>query len=179
MAPFEPLDQVKESARKLLLARAERLRQKPATEEEEVFWTAEFPMGGEAYALPLECLVACQSLKLVTPVPLSDPTLAGIVRFQRRILGVMSLSGLLGSHGWTRDPSVMLVLRLEGDRLLAVDCEEIPRSASLPLAAVDEARQTGATDGILKIQRPGQSALHLIEIASLFSLQSERGNHGS
>jgi chemotaxis signal transduction protein len=178
MTPLEPQDPVSEAARKLLLARAERLRQKPAEEEEEAFWTAEFPLGGQAYALPLECLVACQSLKLVTSVPLSNPNLAGIVRFQRRILGVVSLAGLLGSGGWSRDPSVLLVLKLGEDRLLAVDCEEIPRSASLPLAAVQEARAAGESNGIVKVQRPGKGPLHLIEVSSLFSLHPGRSGDG-
>lgn len=179
MSSMESQNQVEEAARKLLVARAERLRQKPAEEEEEAFWTAEFPISGEAYALPLDCLVACQSLRLVTPVPLSDPNLAGIVRFQRRILGVMSLTGLLGSNGWSRDPAVMLVLKLGGDRLLAVDCEEIPRSGSLPLPAVEEAKKTGAVGGIFKVRRPGKSPLNLIDVSSLFAVRSERSGDGT
>jgi chemotaxis signal transduction protein len=179
MPSQESENRVQEAARRLLLARAERLRQKPEEEEQEVLWTAEFPLGGEAYALPLECLVACQPLKLVTPVPLSDPHLTGIVRFQRKILGVMSLAGLLGSQGWSRDPAVMLVLRLEGDRLLAVDCEEIPRSASLPAASVEEARKAGAVGGVLTIQRPGKSPLHLVEVSTLFFSAPQRSHHGS
>ncbi len=132
----EPENRVQEASRRLLLARAERLRQKPEEEEKEVFWTAEFPLGGEAYALPLESLVACQPLRLVTPVLLSDLHLTGIVRFQRRILGVMSLAGLLGSKGWSRDPSVMLVLRLEGTtgywRSIARKFQEPPASLWTP-----------------------------------------------
>src|ERR1700722_1350612 len=110
---FETDSSLQDAARQLLLARAERLRHKPPAEEEDLFWAAEFPLGGEAYGLPLECLVACQSLRLVTPVPLSSTYLAGIVRFQRKILSVLSLSSLLGSQGWRRDPSVLLILKLE------------------------------------------------------------------
>lgn len=174
-----PQDQAQETARKLLLARAERLREKPAGEEQEVFWTAEFPLGGEAYALPLGSLVACQPLRLVTPVPLSDPTLAGVVRFQRRLLSVMSLAGLLGSPGWRRDPSVMLVLKLDGERLVAVDCEEIPRSSSLPLPSVAQARKTGAVKGVLRIERPGQGPLNLVEIEDLFPPLGPGSGHGN
>jgi chemotaxis signal transduction protein len=170
-------DQLHETARKILLARAERLRQRPTEEEKGVFWIAEFPLGGTAYALPLDALVACQPLRLVTSVPLCDPHLTGIVRYQRRILTVMSLAGLLGSQGWRRDPSVMLVLRLGPDRLAAVDCEEIPRSASLDLSLVTQARLAEPTAKVLELDRPGSSPLHLIQMENLFAATG--GRHGT
>ena len=42
--------------RELLERRAERLREKPrsSTEEESLLWVAEFPIGEESYALPLD-----------------------------------------------------------------------------------------------------------------------------
>jgi chemotaxis signal transduction protein len=172
---FETDSSLQDAARRLLLARAERLRHKPQAEEEDLFWAAEFPLGGEAYGLPLECLVACQPLRLVTPVPLSSTTLAGIVLFQRKILSVLSLSSLLGSQGWRRDPSVLLILKLEAEKLAAVDCEEIPRAVSLPSAAVARARQTDGFNSVVNIDRPGQSPLRLIEISNLLSLQAEVG----
>jgi chemotaxis signal transduction protein len=175
---FEPDFPLDETARKLLLARAERLRQKPEAEDEDFFWVAEFPLGGEAYGLPLDCLVACQPLRLVTPVPLSSTYLAGIVRFQRRILSVLSLSSLLGSQGWRRDPSVLLILKLEAEKFVAVDCEEIPRAVSLPSAWVARARQTEGLQPVVKVERPGQSVLRLIEISNLLSVQTE-GVHGA
>lgn len=162
-------DPLKEAAVQLLLTRAARLREKPAEEAQDLFWAAEFPLGGKAYALPLEALVACQPLRLVTPVPLCDPHLAGIVRFQRQLLSVMSLSALVGAEGWRRDPSVMLVLRLQGDRLAAVDCEEIPRTSSLPLGAVAEARRKAEGAPVLTLERPGLETLRLIEISKLLS----------
>ena len=167
----EPEVPINEAARRLLLARAEQLRQRPAVEDEDVFWAAEFPLGGEAYGLPLECLVACQPLRLVTPVPLSSTYLTGIVRFQRRILSVMSLSSLLGSKGWRRDPSVMLILKLEADKFIAVDCEEIPRAVSLPSAEVARAREEGGFKPVLLVERPERSPLRLIEISNLVSIR--------
>ena len=175
----QPRDAFSETARNLLLARAERLREKPAGEEQEVFWTAEFPLGGEAYALPLESLIACLPLRLVTSVPLSDTHLTGIVRFQRHILTVMSLAGMLGSPGWRRDPSVMLILALGADRLVAVDCEEIPRSSSLSLNAVAQAREAADSGGVSAVERPGLSPVRLIDISKLFSVPDLRGGHGS
>ena len=168
MSDSRPEDAVSEAARKLLLARAERLREKPVEEETSVYWAAEFPLGGEAYALPLDSLVACEPLRLVTPVPLSDPTLTGVVRFQRRLLSVVSLAGTLGTQGWRRDPSVLLVLKLHGDRLAAVDCEEIPRALSLPLKTVEEARRADPSGPVLSVERPGLEPLRLIDIERLF-----------
>ena len=173
-----PHDPLMDAATKLLLTRAERLRERPAEEAQDLFWTAEFPLGGKAYALPLESLVACQPLRLVTPVPLCDPHLAGIVRFQRQLLSVMSLSALVGSGGWHRDPSVMLILRLEGEKLAAVDCEEIPRTSSLPQTAVAEARRKGEGAAVLAVNRPGQEPLHLVEISKLLAQTLSGRNHG-
>lgn len=178
MTDPRPQDPLLDAAAKLLLTRAARLREKPAEEAQDLFWAAEFPLGGKAYALPLESLVACQPLRLVTPVPLCDPHLAGIVRFQRQLLSVMSLSALVGSGGWHRDPSVMLILRLEGDRLAAVDCEEIPRTSSLPQGAVTEARLKAEGAGVLAVSRPGQEPLHLLEISKLLSQTLAGRSHG-
>ena len=168
MNDAKPEDVVNAASRKLLLARADRLREKPVEEDLSVYWAAEFPLGGEAFALPLDCLVACEPLRLVTPVPLSDSTLAGVVRFQRRLLSVVSLAGVLGPKGWRRDPSVLLVLKLQGDRLAAVDCEEIPRALCLPLKAVEEARQGAASGPVLLVKRPDQEPLRLIDLNRLF-----------
>ncbi|SRR5579871_530355 len=178
MTDPRPQDPLMDAAAKLLLTRAARLREKPEEEARDLFWAAEFPLGGKAYALPLETLVACQPLRLVTPVPLCDPHLAGIVRFQRQLLSVMSLAALVGSAGWHRDPSVMLILRLEGDRPAAVDCEEIPRTSSLPQETVVEARRRGEGAAVLSIQRPGQEPLHLIEISKLLSQTLAGRSHG-
>ena len=43
----------------LLVRRAQRIREKPAeAEDENLLWVAEFPVGEETYALPLETLRA-------------------------------------------------------------------------------------------------------------------------
>jgi chemotaxis signal transduction protein len=176
--PLTPHDPIGETARKLLEVRAERLRRKPPEEEEEIFWMAEFSLGGEAYAFPLESLLACQPLKLVTPVPLSASPIAGIVRFQRRILSVMNLAVLLGTSGWHRDPSILLVLKLDEDRMVAVDCEEIPRASNIPMGTAVEARETGLLSNFHTIQRPGLSPLRLVEISNLFTDSIGAGVYG-
>ena len=177
--PSRPQDQVDEATKVVLLARAERLRDRPKEEDPEIFWAAEFPLGGEAYAFPLESLVACLPLRLVTQVPLSDSRLTGIVRFQRKLLGVMSLSGMLGSKGWRRDPTVLLVLKVGGERMTAVDCEEIPRSSSLPIQAVQQARQAAGEESVVTVPRPGREPLHLIDVPRLFSSLATGRFHGS
>ncbi len=98
-------EEITQEERELLERRAARLRDKPrAAEEESVLWAAEFPVGEDSYALPLESLRAAVPLKMVTPVPLSPPHVIGILRFQGQILTAMSLSSLLGGSRtpWSR-----------------------------------------------------------------------------
>src|SRR5207244_1724402 len=102
-------DEIAQDERELLDRRAARLREKPReTEEESVLWAAEFPVGEDSYALPLDTLRAAVPLKMVTPVPLSPPHVIGILRFQGQILTAMSLSSLLGGRGWREAPAVLL-----------------------------------------------------------------------
>ena len=124
---------------KLLLERAERLRhRKEAGDDDDGAWAAEFEMGNERYALPLDRLRACLPLKGVAPVPLSRRGVVGITRWEGKVVAVFSLAILLGLRGWRRDPSVLLLLS-RGDGFVGLDCEEIPRSAQLPFQALASA----------------------------------------
>src|SRR5437868_13919035 len=120
-------DDLTQEERDLLERRAARLREKPrATEEESVLWAAEFPVGEDSYALPLEALRAAVPLRMVTPVPLSPAHVIGILRFQGQILTAMSLASLLGGRGWREDPAVLLVVDPGmGARRFALECERI------------------------------------------------------
>src|SRR5256885_17119347 len=94
------LDGFTPEVEELLVQRAERVRRKPAeTDEENVLWVAEFPVGEETYALPLETLRAAVPLKMVTPVPLSPRHGIGILRFQGRIFTAPPLPPLLAVAG--------------------------------------------------------------------------------
>src|SRR5256885_11499923 len=99
-----------EQARALLERRAERLREKASdgAEDEAVLWAAEFLVGEDSYALPLDALRAAVPLRMVTGVPLSPPHVIGILRFQGQILTAMSLSSLLGGRGWRGEPAAIL-----------------------------------------------------------------------
>ena len=140
----------------LLVRRAERIRQKPAeAEDENLLWVAEFPVGEETYALPLDTLRAAVPLKMVTPVPLSPPHVIGILRFQGQIVTALSLASLLGGRGWREDPAVLLVVDPGFGRLVALDCERIPKPSGLPHAQVGE-RDVGDRDhGLRVLGRPG------------------------
>jgi purine-binding chemotaxis protein CheW len=140
--PFAP------ELNELLQRRAQRVRERPSEEaEESVLWVAEFPVGEEMYAIPLAALRAAVPLRMVTAVPLSPPHLIGIVRFQGQILTAISLASLLGGRGWREDPAVLLVVDPGFGRLVALDCERIPKPSGLPHAQVAEARarSNGAT----------------------------------
>ncbi len=100
---------------------------------------AEFRLGDERYAFPLSELRAALPLRHVTPVPLAPAHVIGVLRYEGKALAAMSLAALLGVRGWRVDPAVLLVLAC-GQRLVAVDCEVIPKLSSLPLAVVEAAR---------------------------------------
>jgi purine-binding chemotaxis protein CheW len=156
----EPID---ERAARLLEQRADRLRQKKQDgEDEDGVWAAEFELGGQRWALPLDRLRACLPLKGVSPVPLARRGVLGVTRWEGRVVAVFSLSSLLGLRGWRRDPSVLLLLS-RGDHHVGLDCEEIPRSLQLPAACL-----IGQADGVapsmaLSVPVPGQAAPRMLQ----------------
>ena len=151
----------------LLIRRAERIRHKPAEAgDENLLWVAEFPVGEETYALPLELLRAAVPLKMVTPVPLSPPHVIGILRFQGQIVTALSLASLLGGRGWREDPAVLLVVDPGFGRLVALDCERIPKPTGLPHAQVEEARAR-STGAICEITVAGMRQVNLLDLARL------------
>jgi purine-binding chemotaxis protein CheW len=169
---------ITEQQLELLERRAARLREKlAANTDEAVLWVAEFPIGDESYALPLEGLRAAVPLKMVTPVPLSPPHVIGILRFQGQVLTAMSLASLLGGRGWREDPAVLLVVDPGmGGRLVAVDCERIPKPVPLPLSLVEAARAR-ATGSVADVTLPGMQQINLVDLRRLLDRRtSEKRN---
>ncbi len=153
--------------RELLERRAQRVRDRPqSAEEESVLWVAEFPVGEDSYAIPLDMLRAAVPLRMVTPVPLSPPHVIGILRFQGQILSALSLASILGGRGWREDPAVLLVVDPGFGRLVALDCERIPKPGGIPHALVEEAR--ARTDGaVIELTLPGLRQVHLLDLRRL------------
>jgi purine-binding chemotaxis protein CheW len=137
----------------LLQERAERLRSRKEAVEDDGAWAAEFELGGERYALPLERLRACLPLRGVAPVPLARRGVVGITRWEGKVVAVFSLASLLGLRGWRRDPAVLLLLS-HGDGFLGLDCEEIPRSVQLPFAALAQAPAPQGAQRLLSLAQP-------------------------
>jgi purine-binding chemotaxis protein CheW len=151
----------------LLVRRAERVRRKPSDgDEENVLWVAEFPIGEETYALPLDILRAAVPLKMVSAVPLSPPHVIGILRFQGQIVTALSLASLLGGRGWREDPAVLLVVDPGFGRLIALDCERIPKPTGVPHALVEEARAR-TTGPVCEITLPGMRQVNLLDLLRL------------
>ena len=151
----------------LLEKRAQRVRERPKdASEEDLLWVAEFPVGEETYAIPLEALRAAVPLKMVTPVPLSPPHVIGILRFQGQIITALSLASLLGGRGWREDPAVLLVVDSGFGRLVALDCERIPKPVGLPHALVEQARARGA-DAVTEVTLPGMKQVSLLDLPKL------------
>lgn len=184
LLPRLPSEAQEDEVRDLLEERAKRLRgldQSDVSREEAVLLVAEFPLGEERYALPLEALRAALPLRMVTPVPLSAPHVIGVLRFQGQVLAALSLASLLGGHGWRQDPAVLLVVDRGDGELCAVDCEAIPRPIGVPMGAVEAARTRveGPTIDVLFSTQPGQQQLvHLIDPARLFTRGGAGVRHG-
>ena len=161
--PRGPEDIQDPEIRALLDERATRLRGRVAgTTDETLVMVAEFPLGEERYALPLESLRAALPLRLVTPVPLSQPHVIGVLRYQGSVLSAISLAALLGGHGWRQDPAVLLVVERGDGELCALDCEAIPRPLSLPAAAVEAARAQTEAPVIEVPVNNNRQIIHLI-----------------
>jgi chemotaxis signal transduction protein len=150
-----------DDAREVLARRVARLRAPAEIKEEPVDWVAEFPVGDDRYAIPLAALRSAVPLRRVTPVPLASPHVIGILRFSGQLLAALSMASLLGIKGWNQDPVVLLVVDSGGGRLVALDCEEIPRPVGLPVSAISEARSRGA---------PGAVAIEVIHDRGLVRL---------
>ena len=151
----------------LLGRRAERARHKPSeTDEESVVWVAEFPVGEETYAIPLDVLRAAVPLKMVTAVPLSPPHVIGILRFQGQIVTALSLASLLGGRGWREDPAVLLVVDPGFGHLVALDCERIPKPVGVPHAILAEARARSA-GAVCELTLPGMRQVNLLDLLRL------------
>ncbi|MBS2021422.1 MAG: chemotaxis protein CheW, partial [Deltaproteobacteria bacterium] len=109
-------------------------------------------------------------------VPMSPPHVVGILRFQGQILTALSLSSLLGGRGWREDPAVLLVVDA-GARLVALDCEQIPKPIGLPLALVEEARAR-ARGPTVELLLPGPRQVNLIEPRKLLAAFDAGGRRG-
>ncbi|MFL5354469.1 chemotaxis protein CheW [Archangium sp.] len=174
--PEEVQDQ---EVRSLLDERAKRLSGRiDGTADETMLMVAEFPLGEERYAIPLDSLRAALPLRLVTPVPLSQPHVIGVLRYQGQVLAALSLAALLGGHGWRQDPAVLLVVDRGDGELCALDCEAIPRPLSLPAAAVEAARthaEGPVTEVLLSTTR---QIVHVIDLPRLFARGAGARNAG-
>jgi chemotaxis signal transduction protein len=130
-------------------------------------WVAELRLVDERYALRLEQLSAVVSLRAVTPMPLAPNYVVGLLRFESHPITVLSLAVLLGIRGWQRDPTVLLVLELEGGRHCAVDAEVIPRPLGLPVASVDAARSRAPGAAMTEVILPDGGLVRLLDMAAL------------
>lgn len=164
----------------ILRQRAERMRRRRVVEAEideaaaaDRFWVARIRVAGEAYALPLEQVRAAMPLRMVSPVPLAPSYVLGILRFRGEPVVAMSLVSLLGVRGWQVDPAVLIVVET-AVRRLALDCEEVPQAAAIPLAAVEEARRTSIGAPILPLEpQPGTKLFLIDDLEALIRSPSE------
>lgn len=177
--PRGPEEVQDQEVRSLLDERANRLRGRTdGTADETVLMVAEFPLGEERYAISLDSLRAALPLRLVTPVPLSQPHVIGVLRYQGQVLAALSLAALLGGHGWRQDPAVLLVVERGDGELCALDCEAIPRPLSLPTAAVETARARAEGPVTEVLLSSSRQIIHLIDLPRLFARGAGTRNAG-
>jgi len=162
-----------------LSRRAERFGPRPDRErhDEATVPVAVFPSGGDRYAVPLGSLRAALPLRVVTPVPLAPAHVVGVLRFRGRLITAVSLGALLGVRGWQQDPAVLLVVQLGRERLVAVDCEQIPTPAVLPARLLEEARAR-SRGPVTTITTEDLERLQVLDLARLLEPHGQEGGHG-
>jgi len=172
---LSPLDLTPEVVA-LLERRAERLREAPSEEAREaVLPVAEFSLGADHYADPLEQLRSVLPLRLVTPVPLADTRVIGLLRHQGQLITVLSLMALLGVKGWRQDCTVLLLVDAGDGHLVAFDCEHVPRIEALPVRQVEQARSRGKGP-VFEVVTNGLRQVGLIDVAALLSTHPEEAH---
>ncbi len=173
-------DLADEETRALLELRAERLRSRSDEAEElAVVHLAEFQLGSERLAFPLEAVRACLPLKMVTPVPLAPPEAIGLFRYDAELLPAYSLSALLGGRAQKADPTVLLVIDRKGGGRIAVDCEQIPMVTTRPRRDVEAARKREAGGLLVQLPDGENPPVGLLDVEALFaSLNAQEGGGG-
>lgn len=172
-------ESLSEEHRDLLAWRAEQVRQAQASLENDVdvLHVCEFPIGRTTYAFPLSVVRAAAPLRGVTPVLLSEPHVIGVMRFQGRVVSVLSLSTMVGIRGWQADPTIVIVIQRQEGGFTAFDCEQIPKPATLSMAAVKAARPD-ASGAILEVATTDLNTVHLIDVEALIRATRREGSHG-
>jgi purine-binding chemotaxis protein CheW len=146
--------------------------------EDEGLAAAMFSVGEEIYAIPLEHLRAAIPLTAVTPIPQAPPHVIGIVRFRGQAVTALSFAAIFGVGGWRVDPGVLVVLEGPDARLIAVDCEHIPRAVTLPLAPIAVAR-SARTGPVVELALPDIGRVMLLDdLRPLFGAFRGRGENG-
>lgn len=170
--------QLAPEALQILKRRTERARahkQEPDTEA--ALAVAEFSVGGDRYAFPLEQLHAVVPLRLVTPVPTAPSHIIGVLRFQGQLLTAVSLATLLGVRGWRQDPAVFLVVDAGNGRRVAVDSEHVPALGTVPLRVVEQAR-ADHNQPVQAVAVPGGGLINLIDSIRLLAGVRVGASHG-
>jgi chemotaxis signal transduction protein len=159
-----------EEVARVLARRAERLRAVPVVSEEAALWLAQFPLAGEAYALPLERLRGAIPLRLVRSVPLCPSHVLGTLMFQGELIVALRLASLVGAQGGHRAPATLLVVELGHGHLCAIDCEAIPRPTTVPRKAFDAAEARAAKTGVAELATEGRTSIVLIDLPRLVAM---------
>ncbi len=103
-------------------ARAARITEKRESQET-LITVLQFTLGSEAYALPVDCLLAVYENLTIIPVPGTPPHIAGIANIRGRITPVLDLAVLLNVPRAKEDTisSLAVISRKEINLALRLD----------------------------------------------------------
>jgi len=89
---------------------------------------------------------------------------------------VLSLASLLGNPGWREDPQTLLVLEMGGGRLVAFDCEQIPRPTAIAGRVIEQARSRSNSQAraILELQTADRRQIQLLDLHRLLERRRDR-----
>jgi purine-binding chemotaxis protein CheW len=127
-------DHFSEAERALLQARAERAAKPLRSGEADSQLSALIvTTGAEAYALPVESVLAVYEAAPVVPVPCTPPFVAGITNIRGHILPVLDLSALLNGHSQWEGDNAALVVVTANDFSAALRVERIGSVQPIPI----------------------------------------------
>jgi len=128
---------------------------------------AELVLADSRVAVPLADLRGVMALRDVRPVPMGPPHVIGLVRYEGALITAFSLAGLVGVRGWRRDPTVLLIITLDTNRVCAIDSETIPKPGVLQIEAVQRARDHASDTARAEVLRADGSSVTLLDVGAL------------
>lgn len=134
-----------------------------------------FTVAGSDFCLPVIDICEVRSWSEPTPLPLSDPSLLGVINLRGTILPVIDLARKLALPARSATPGVIVVVASAGRRAgLAVDKVDdiltIPTSAISPAPALANSGIAAGLSGVIVVNN---GCLPVLDVTLLMPFQSQ------